>query len=289
MRLAEPVDQATGLRRLFTPEVQFRALAVLAADAAAATRAAVALARGLGRRGERVLLFDEVPPPRHAGGLLGVLARHGLDEARARGLLEIVKPAGEGVVLLPAANALAALRGLSEASLQRLADDWRASAEPPGWLLLNSGAGFPEQGLAVAADERILVLTASRARLAESYALMKATHAFRPARVWRVIAEEADAARARALYAALADTARRFLGIVPEYLGHLPRDCAHPPAAALMDRLSAEPAAVSEVGRVDFEQFWQRMWLHSRLLAEAGGMESASGGPSNARWRSGQR
>ena len=32
MRLADPVDQATGLRRLFKPEPAFRALGVLGAD-----------------------------------------------------------------------------------------------------------------------------------------------------------------------------------------------------------------------------------------------------------------
>lgn len=288
MRLAEPVDQATGLRRLFTPEVPFRALAVLGADAAAATRACVALARGLGKRGERVMLVDEVPPPRHAGGLLGVLARHGLNEVRQRGLLDIVQPAGEGVVLLSAVDGLTALRGLSETALRRLADDWRAREETPEWLLLNSGPALPENALAVTADERVLVLTASRARLAEAYALMKAAHAFRPARAWRVLVEDGDAVRARALFDSLAETARRFLGIVPQFLGHLPRERAASPAeAGLMERLVEEPDAAVEAGRVDFEQYWQRMWLHSRLMAESGSRESASEGPRNVRWSSG--
>lgn len=287
MRLAEPVDQATGLRRLFTPELPFRALAVLGADAAAASRACVALARGLGRRGERVMLVDEVAPPRHAGGLLGVLARHGLAEARQRGLLDIVQPAGEGVVLLSAVDALAALHGLSEAALRRLADDWRARAETPEWLLLNSGPGLPESGLGVTADERVLVLTSSRARLAEAYALMKAAHAFRPAQAWRVLVEETDASRARALFDSLAETARRFLGIVPEFLGQLPRERAASPAeAGLVERLLEEPAAATAAGRVDFEQYWQRMWLHSRLMAESASRESASEGLRNVRWSS---
>ncbi len=288
MRLAEPVDQATGLRRLFTPELPFRALAVLGADAAAATRACVALARGLGKRGERVMLVDEVPPPRHAGGLLGVLARHGLNEVRQRGLLDIVQPAGEGVVLLSAVDGLTALRGLSETALRRLADDWRAREETPEWLLLNSGPALPESALAVTADERVLVLTASRARLAEAYALMKAAHAFRPAPAWRVLVEDGDAARARALYDSLAETARRFLGIVPEFLGQLPRERAAAPAeAGLVERLLEEPEAAVEARRVDFEQYWQRMWLHSRLVAESGSRESASEGPRNVRWSSG--
>jgi len=288
VRLAEPVDQASGLRRLFTPAAPFRALAVLGADAAAATRACVALARGLGKRGERVMLVDEVPPPRHAGGILGVLARHGLSEVRQRGLLDIVQPAGEGVVLLSAVDGLSALRALSETALRRLADDWRAREETPEWLLLNSGPALPESGLAVTADERVLVLTASRARLAEAYALMKAAQAFRPARAWRVLVEDGEAARARALFDSLAETARRFIGIVPEYLGHLPRERAASPAeTGLMERLVERPDVGVEAGRVDFEQYWQRMWLHSRLLAESGSRESVSEGPRNARRSSG--
>jgi hypothetical protein len=111
VRLADPVDQATGLRRLFKPEPAFRALGVLGADGRATARACVALARGLGRRGARVMVLDEARPPHHVGGLLGILTRHTLSEAADRGLVDIVQPAGDGIVLLSAPDGLRALAG----------------------------------------------------------------------------------------------------------------------------------------------------------------------------------
>jgi len=291
VRLAEPVDQATGLRRLFTPEPAFRALGVLGADSRSTARACVALALGLGRRGERVMVLDEARPPHHVGGLLGILTRHTLADAAHRGLVDIAQPAGDGIVLLSAPNGLKALAGLSEATLRDMADDWHARAEAPEWLVVNGSKCGSDIGLAGTADDRVLVLSGVKSRLAEAYAVMKAAHAFRAGHTWWVLVDGVDADQARALFVSLGETAQRFLGIVPELLGHLPRDRSgsvpSPLDESRMDRFVGEPAGRPGEARVDFEQYWQRMWLHSRMVAESASKESATKRVQNVRWSSG--
>lgn len=293
MRLAEPIDQATGLRRLFTPGSTFRTLGVLGPDGRATARACVALAQGLGRRGGRVMVLDEAKPPHHVGGLLGILTRYTLAELSHRGLVDIAQPAGDGIVLLSAPDGLEALARLSEANLRDMADDWRARAEAPEWLLVNGGERRPETGLAVTADDRVLVLPGAKSRLAEAYAVMKKAQAHWAGQTWWVLVDGADPEPAHALFASIGETARRFLGIVPEFLGHLPRTRAGMPPTPLegnrMERLAGEPASLLGEARVDFEQYWQRMWLHSRMVAETAGKETATKRVQNVRWSSGTR
>lgn len=289
MPLAEAIDQATGLRRLFTPETVFRALGVLGPDSRGTARSCVALARGLGRRGDRVLILDEAKPPQHVGGLLGVLARHTLADAGRGSLVNLAQPAGDGVVLLAAPDGLEALAGLDEGDLRDLTDDWSTRAELPEWLLVNGGQRAADLALAATADERVLVLPGSKTKLADAYAVMKKAHAVWNGRAWWVLVDGAEPDQAQALFDALGETARRFLGIVPEFLGHLPRDRAGVAPAPLdgyrMDRLAGEPAGLPDANRLDFARYWQRMWLRSRMVAEFAGQETAR--VQNVRWSSG--
>ena len=291
MQLSEPLDQATGLRRLFTPEPAFRALGVLGADGRNCARASLALARGLARRGERVMVLDEAPAPHHVGGLLGVLARHTLADVRHRSLVDIVQPAEDGISLLSAPDGLTALAGLSEADLRDLAEDWHNRAEAPEWLVVNGGACAQDFGLAATADERVLVLPGTKSRLAEAYAVLKAAHGLRPARAWWVLVDNADEVQAQALFASLRETAQRFLDVAPECLGHLPRQkpglVPGPLDGGHMDHLSDAAAGGTDLGRVSFLQYWQRMWLHSRMVSERAALGIAMEGRRHVRWRSG--
>lgn len=273
MRLADPIDQATGLRRLFTPEPAFRALGVLGPDGRGRARACIALARGLGRRGERVLVLDEARAPHHVGGQLGILTRHTLSDAPRKGLVDIAQPAGDGIVLLAAPDGLGTLAGLTEAVLHDLADDWQARAEAPEWLVLNGAGPEPEHCLAATADDRVLVVPGSRSRLAEGYAMLKAAHAFRPGHAWWVLVDDPEPERAETLFGSLGETARRFLGFAPGYLGHLPRvkpgTAPEPLDGQRLEHLAGEGRSRRGEARASFVQYWQRMWLHSRAVAES--------------------
>lgn len=274
MRLADPLDQASGLRRLFAPEPSFQALGVLGPDARRTARACVALALGLGRRGNRVMMMDETRPPHNVASLLGMLPRFGLIDAPSRGLVSVVQPALDGLLLLAAQDGLNTLARLSEHDLLDMADAWNSRADAPEWLLLNGGDGpLQSNALATTANLRVLVLPGNRASLADTYAVMKTAHAAWSGKNWLVLVEGVEEGQALGLFASLSETAQRFLGVMPSFLGCIGREApgVQPAAldAALVDCLSKESGRQAEIERINFEQYWQRMWLYSRMNAEA--------------------
>jgi hypothetical protein len=289
VRLAEPIDQATGLRRLFAADPAFRAVGVLGPDARRNARVSAGLGLALGRRGSHSLILDEAAAPHNVGSLLGILTRHTLfDAARAGQLAQVIQSAGQGVDLLAAHDGIAALARMDEREALLLADGWRSHADAPQWLLLNSAPGSG-QSLAATADLRVLVLPGAKTRLAEAYTVMKSAHTVWPGNAWLVAVEGTDAATGEQLFAALAETAQRFLGVNCDFLGTLPRsrDGAHPILAAT-DAIGRTPATGASAGgskelgimaerlvtvpvgqALEFEQYWQRMWLYCRMTAEA--------------------
>jgi hypothetical protein len=278
VQLAEPLDQASGLRRLFASEPVFQALGVLGPDARRTARACAALALGLGRRGHRVLVMDETRPPHNVASLLGVLPRHGLVDAPGRGLVSVLQKAIDGLVLLAAQDGLNTLARLSERDLLDMADDWINRVDAPEWLVLNGGDGpLQHNGLAATANLRVLVLPGNRASLADAYAVMKAAHAAWAGKNWLVLVDGIEPGPALALFASLSETAQRFLGLTPLFLGCVVREATHaspgaqPVAldAALIDLLSEKSSRQAESERINFEQYWQRMWLYSRMATEA--------------------
>lgn len=293
MRLADPLDQATGLRRLFAADLAFRAVGVLGPDARRNARFTAGVALALGRRGGQALILDEAAAPHNVASLLGVLTRHTLfDVARSGRLEQAIQSAGQGVELLAAQDGIAALAGMEEREALALVDGWRDHAETPQWLLLNSTAGSG-QGLSATADLRVLVLPGSKTRLAEAYTVMKSAHTIWPGSIWLVVVEGAEAEAGEQLFGNLRETARRFLGVHCDFLGTLPRlrEGAHPilaeanaighatlpsttPAGSagrgaemgiMAERLAGQPVGEA----LEFEQYWQRMWLYCRMTAEA--------------------
>jgi hypothetical protein len=264
MRLAEPHDQASGLRRLFTAGAGFRSVGLMGPDPRACARACLMLARALARRGDRVLVLDEAAAPHNVGGQLGLAPRRDIADLPRLGLEAAERPAGEEIALLPARAGLTFLSALDEHDLADLTDSLIPQA--PEWMLFNAGDDGGD--LAATAELRILVLPLSRARLADAYAVLKAAHTAREQGVWLVLAEADDPASARALHDALARTAQRFLGLEPHYLGCLGapavrRGAEDEIALDLAETLAGMPL---EPG-ADFARTWQRMWLYSRTRA----------------------
>ncbi len=289
MRLAEPLDQATGLRRLFAADPSFRAVGILGPDARRNARVCAGLGLALGRRGSHALILDEAAAPHNVASLLGVLTRHTLfDAARAGQLAPVIQSAGQGVDLLAAQDGIKALAYLDEREALMLADGWRGQGAAPQWLLLNSAPGSG-QSLSATADLRVLVLPGGKTHLAQAYTVMKSAHAVWPGSTWLVVVEGVDAAAGEALFAALAETALRFLAIPCEYLGSLPRlregshpilagndRIGHPSGAGTGTVRGAEMGIMAErlasvpIGEaLEFEQYWQRLWLYCRMSAEA--------------------
>jgi len=285
VRLAEALDQAAGLRLLFAAEPAFRAVGVLGPDARRNARVTAGLARALGRRGSRALILDEAAAPHNVASLLGLLARRTLaDGARSGQLAQAILSAGQGVDLIAAHDGISVLARLDEREALQLADTWQNHEGPPEWLFLN-GAPGSGQSLSTTADLRILVLPGAKTRLAEAYTVMKSAHSIWPGSDWLVLVEGAEAAAGESLFLALRETAQRFLGLSIEFLGATPRqrEGVHPtlaeaneiglPAMRANEQgmgIMAEWLAGRPIGKgMEFEQYWQRMWLYCRMTAEA--------------------
>ncbi|OYY94781.1 MAG: hypothetical protein B7Y41_04210 [Hydrogenophilales bacterium 28-61-23] len=274
MRLADPLDQASGLRRLFAPEPAFQSLGVLGPDARRTARACAAIGLSMGRRGHRVMVMDETRAPHNVAGLLGILPRYSLADAPSRGLVSVVQQAPDGLVLLAAQDGLNILAGLSEHNLLDMAEAWQVRADRPEWLMLNGGDGpLRCHGLAATASLRVLVIPGNRAALADAYAVMKSVHTAWSGNNWLVLVDGAEEGQALGLFTSLSETAQRFLGVTPSFLGCIARETpGTQPAvldAVLVDSLSEAGSRQTETERINFEQYWQRMWLYSRTTAEA--------------------
>jgi MinD-like ATPase involved in chromosome partitioning or flagellar assembly len=276
------LDQATGLRRLFAGSQVFRAAGVLGPDARRNARACAELAQGLGRRGHQVLVLDEARPPYNVGGIWGVLARRTLADIPNLRLADAAMEAGPGIRLLAAPDGMHTLAGLSEDALMRMADHW---GDAPEWMLVNSlggGQGGGGASLATTADVRILVLPGDKNRLADAYAVLKSAHAAWSGGAWVVLVEGAGLDLAQTLYNSLRETALRFLGFAPDYLGCLPKAGFKDNGAVaegLHGGLLAESLqALRTEQAINFDQCWQRMWLFSRMTVDSAGGKGGHAG-----------
>lgn len=276
MRLADPIDQATGLRRLFAGGSGFRSVGILGPDGRRNARACADLARGLGRRGSQVLVLDEARPPYNVGGMWGLLARYTLADVPRVQLAEAAVEAGQGIRLLAAPEALRTLASLNEQSLLAMAEHW---GETPEWLLMNGRGGLQpgEAGLATTADIRVLVLPGRRDWLADTYAALKAAHAAWSGGRWMVLVEGTGLDAAQRLYHSLRETALRFLGFAPGYLGCLP-SLGDQQGDGYGSLLAESLQAVQAEQPINFEQCWQRMWLFSRMTQEPVGGKGGNAG-----------
>ncbi|MEW6679231.1 MAG: hypothetical protein AB1421_15050 [Pseudomonadota bacterium] len=272
MRLVDPIDQATGLRRLFASTPVFRAVGILGPDSRRNARVCADLALGLGRRGKQILVVDEGRAPYNVGGMWGVLPRYTLAHVPGVSLRDAALEARPGIRLLPAPEGVQTLAGLNEQALLEVADHWGDT--PPDWMLVNGRNGPGEQaGLATTAELRILVLPGSKDWLAEAYGALKSAHAAWSGGEWLVLVEGADVDTARRLSLSLQDTAQRFLGFAPGYLGCLPvqKDMKGSAEGFHGGVLAEGLLAMQQEQPVSFEQYWQRLWLFSRMAVDRQG------------------
>jgi hypothetical protein len=265
------MDQATGLRRLFAGSQTFRAVGVLGPDARRNAHACAELALGLSRCGKQVLVLDEGRAPYNVGGLWGLMPRHTLADIPGHGVAAAVLEAGPGLHLLAAPEGMHALAALNERALLDLTEHWGEA--PDCMLLCGPGGTQAGKGLATTAALRLLVLPGDKHWLADTYATLKSAHAAWSGGAWMVLVEGTDGERAQPLYSALRETAQRFLGVEPGYLGCLPKprhngsSTAGTQGALLAETLLAWQAEPP----LDFEQYWQRMWLFSRMTLDSTG------------------
>lgn len=280
MRRLEPDDQAAGLRRLLGEQNTLRPVGLIGPDAQLNAAASAGLAHALAARGASVGLIDEAPAPHNVAGQHGLTPPLGLANLAvgSHGFDDSLVNLPDGLRLLRAELGLARAAEADDRHWSRLADDFASL----GWDWLLLAAPTDERpSLALAAPRRILVLPATKSRLTEAYALLKAAHHRQPDALWLALFMNAADDRAEQLMAALNQTARRFLGIDIAPLGAVPKDShldmairsmrplhrtAPGAPATLAFRQMAERLNDESTGAgIDARVFWQRLGLFSRL------------------------
>lgn len=235
-------DQAAGLRRIFRAR-GVRVLPILAPETDAARL--LALASAIAATGERVLVIDEVanrlPDGIVAQATLADLVNGRVDfEAAATELSARVHwlAAAEGFDLLDAA-------GLSSA---RLYGAFGALPEPIDVVLVRV-ARLARLARRIDRDgECLLIAPASNAGLAAAYRHLKL--AVQVCGSVRVLVDGATHARlAERIYARIAATAERFLGVVPRSAGWLPTESSSGPTSARSASARALESAASRATR----------------------------------------
>lgn len=216
-------DQATGLRRLFARRTRH----LVGVGGLDATPVVCDLARTLAELGVRVLVIDRTCG--EAALRMGTRARYELAHVLAgdRSLADVVVE-GDGVAILPAA------RGLDELALRAQVQDGGWEAPLCAWLadarrecdiwLIN---GLPPAG---SEADVLLAIEPTAQGITGAYAQIKALARCRGQRTFGVVIHRAESeATARAAFATVAATARRFLSANLDYRGAIPADALATP------------------------------------------------------------
>lgn len=187
----------------------------------------VNLALALGEQGQRVLLVDGDWGMGNVDILLGLAPKATLhDVVRGRhGVREILQPASERLLVLPAASGIEEMANLDELRSERLLCSLADLEEECDLILLDTASGISRTTvhLALAADETIVVTTPEPTAIVDAYASFKVlVHHVRQATPWLVVNEARSGAQAHAVAARLASVARRVLRCEPRYLGFVP-------------------------------------------------------------------
>ena len=278
-------DQAEGLRRLLQPDF-LRVIAFCAAREGLGRAALVEnLALTLSRRGRRVLVLSDAPPPPLEE--LAPAPRHDLTTV-LRGqkrLAEIVHP-GSSICWLIMGQAMEGIARLDPAAQEALAAEFAALAEAIDFALLLPRAGEAPCALTLAAQEIVLVTTPQAEAITLTYGLLKRlVQGFALRRFHLVVTKVKAGLDGQPIYNNLQQTAGRFLGVRLEWLGKLAADpqvgrarrvgrsvvTAFPDSVATQDcrrlaeAMEAWPRPEGELGRA--ESLFHRLVTASRLAA----------------------
>lgn len=268
---------------------RFLPLGICGTDPALTALASAHLAYNLNGRGLPVWVMDEAAAPRNVATCFGLPLRRTLDQVLRQGDTPdaAVSTVAPGLSCMAINGGMAWLGGMPEGRWHQTVDALTGLPEQPQCMLLHAPPGAESGSLAMCARDRLLILPQGRSALTQAYALMKGVQRLYPSERWHVLVMQAkDEAAARETFAALESTARRFLDIRPQWLGSVPRDPSLTEAGRRMLTVQEIPAdrpgvqafrrlaealasLLTGAGMYKPDEFWLKMWMFSRLTAEA--------------------
>ncbi len=276
-------DQADGLRRLFGQE-SLRVVTFASGSKGVGKTTTVAnIAAAMARQGKEVLVIDENTSGNVAAAF-GVQAKYDLFHVvnRDHRLAEVLVHVAPGVRVLPAARAVKKLGKLQYPQQAALIEAITGMDHPADVILVDASMDHPLgfSPLGLAAQDTIVVASATGAAITEAYALIKKVSLGYDRRHFRILVNKVKAADdADAIFRNLAELARTRGVALLDSVGFVPQDdmlrhamrlaqpavAVYPESAAagalrgIASEILGWPAIESEAGGL--EQFVQQL-LH---------------------------
>lgn len=195
----------------------------------------LSLALALVSLGRRVLVWDADLGLANIDVLLGLKTTATIHDllSGAKTLPEIIVSGPGGLKIMPAASGILELGELSEGQKQRLLSEFDEWPEELDFLLIDTAAGIGANVIYfnLAAQERIVVLTAEPTSITDAYALIKVLATRYQQTNFHILPNQvASEKEGKGVFGLLASVADRHLSVSLRLLGCVPRDPAVPAA-----------------------------------------------------------
>ncbi len=191
------------------------------------------LAIAMARAGKRVVLVDADLSLANVDLLLGMIPSANVGDiiSGEKSIEDVLVDTPYGFKVLPAASGLERLANLDDFSRERLIRELSRIEESCDLLLFDTATGIGRQTMhfAGAADEILIVTTPEPTSFSDAYATLKVllagAHAAQ-ATPSLVVNRVGSIEEARRTAKRIQTVAKRFLGVEPELLGHVPEDAS---------------------------------------------------------------
>ncbi|SFZ73995.1 flagellar biosynthesis protein FlhG [Chitinimonas taiwanensis DSM 18899] len=221
------VDQAASLRRLVGGPGG-RAVALTGGSRTGVTSLALNLASALAAQDRRVLLLDEDDSRHNAVHRLQLRQRFAFEHVAGRDVrLDELLLAAPGFELMPLKLSLAQAGHLPPGRAEQLADEYDSLIARIDWVLVDARPVVEGSapGLALAADDVVVVITPSGESITDAYASIKRLHTeFGRRQFWVLANRVRTLETAMALFQRVKEVAGRYLDVRLKLVGFVPED-----------------------------------------------------------------
>ncbi|WP_269532227.1 cellulose synthase operon protein YhjQ/BcsQ [Chitinimonas sp. BJYL2] len=220
-------DQAASLRKLVGGPGG-RAIALTGGSGAGVTTLSLNLASAISAMDQRVLLLDEDDSRHNAINRLQLRQRFAFEHAIGREVrLDELLLAAPGFEMMPVKLAPALVGHLPPGRAAQLADEYDSLIARIDWVLIDARpiADDTAAGLALSADEVIVVITPSGDSITAAYAAIKRLYTDYGRRDFRLLANRVRTLdTAMALLQRVKEVAARYLDVKMKLVGFVPED-----------------------------------------------------------------
>ncbi|GLR14315.1 site-determining protein [Chitinimonas prasina] len=220
-------DQAASLRKLVGGPGG-RAVALTGGSGTGVTTLALNLAAAISAQDMRVLLLDEDDSRHNAINRLQLRQRYAFEHAAGREVrLDELLLSAPGFELMPIKLSAPLTGHLPPGRANQLADEYDSLVARIDWVLVDARpvADDNAPGLALSADEVIVVITPSGESITAAYAAIKRLHTEYGRRDFRLLANRVRTLdTAMALFKRVKEVAGRYLDVKMKLVGFVPED-----------------------------------------------------------------